>query len=111
MTLGQRDGDDAVAANDVPSNDNDSLAADVGVRVAELNDMLRQQFRVPDNVDGVVVTAVRPGSPAEDAGLAPGVVILQLDGEPVRSGDDLRSKISNAKKDGKDAVLLRMHTR
>ena len=108
VTLGQRDEDSAVADNDVPSNDNDSLAADVGLRVAELNDILRQQFRVPDNVDGVVVTAVRPGSPAEDAGLQPGVVILQLDGQAVTSGDDLRSKISNAKKDGKDAVLLRM---
>ncbi|WP_375203658.1 Do family serine endopeptidase [Hyphococcus sp.] len=108
VTLGQRDADSEVAANDVPSNDNDSLAADVGVRIAELNDVLRQQFRVPDDVDGVVVTAVRPGSPAEEAGLQPGVVILQLDGQAVSSGDDLRSKISNAKKAGKDAVLLRM---
>ncbi len=108
VTLGQRDEDSTVASNDVPSNDNDSLAADVGLRVAELNNVLRQQFRVPDSVDGVVVTAVRPGSPAEDAGLQPGVVILQLDGQEVTSGDDLRSKISNAKKDGKDAVLLRM---
>ncbi|WP_428409998.1 Do family serine endopeptidase [Hyphococcus sp.] len=108
VTLGQRDAETELANNDVPSNDNDSLAADVGVRVADLNDTLRQQFRVPDSVNGVVVTAVRPGSPAEDAGLAPGVVILQLDGEQVRSGDDLRSKISNAKKAGKDAVLLRM---
>ncbi|MCK5747907.1 MAG: PDZ domain-containing protein, partial [Oricola sp.] len=62
----------------------------------------------PDDVDGVVVTAVRPGSPAEDAGLQPGVVILQVDGQPIRSGDDLRGKIANARKSGKDAVLLRM---
>ncbi len=108
VTLGQRDEDTQIARNDVPSNDNDSLAADVGVRVAEINDVLRQQFRVPDNVDGVIVTAVRPGSPAEEAGLQPGVVILQVDGQQIRSGDDLRSKIANAKKSGKDAVLLRM---
>ena len=108
VKLGQRDENQTVAANNVPSNDNDSLAADVGLRVSELNDMLRQQFRVPDGVNGVVVTAVRPGSPAEDAGLQPGVVILQVDGQPVVSGDDLRGKISNAKRSGKDAVLLRM---
>ena len=108
VTLGQREETAEVAANDVPSNDNDSLAADVGVRIAELSDSLRQQFRVPEGVEGVVVTAVRPGSPAEDAGLQPGVVILQVDGEAIRSGDDLRGKIANAKKSGKDAVLLRM---
>lgn len=108
VKLGQRDEAAQVAENDVPSNDNDSLAADVGVRVANLNDALRQQFRVPDDVDGVVVTAVRPGSPAESAGLQPGVVILQVDGEEIRNGDDLRGKIKNAKKSGKDAVLLRM---
>ncbi len=108
VTLGQRDEDTQVAENDVPSNDNDSLAANVGVRVSNLDPALRQQFRVPDDVDGVIVTAVRPGSPAEDAGLQPGVVILQVDGQSVRSGDDLRGKIDNAKKSGKDAVLLRM---
>ena len=40
--------------------------------------------------------------------LRPGIVILQVDGETVTSGSALRDKISNAKADGKDAVLLRM---
>lgn len=107
VTLGKRDGDIEVA-NAKPANDNDDLSVDVGLRVTELNDALRQQFRVPDNVDGVMVTGVRPGSPAQEAGLRPGVVILQVDGEDVSSGEELRTKISNAKKDKKDAVLLRM---
>ncbi|WDI32140.1 Do family serine endopeptidase [Hyphococcus flavus] len=108
VTLGQRDDDQTASAEDVPSNDDDSLAADLGLRVSELNDAMRQQFRVPDNVDGVMVTGVRPGSPAQEAGLQPGVVILQVDGEDVASGNDLRSKIQNAKRSDKDAVLLRM---
>ena len=109
VTLGQRDEDqEIVSASDVPSNDNDSLAADIGLRVAALSPATRQQFRVPDGVNGVLVTAVRPGSPAQEAGLQPGVVILQIDGQNVTSGDDLRAKISTAKKAGKDAVLMRM---
>lgn len=108
VTLGQRDGDQ-LAQNDEPSNDNDdTLASDVGMRVTELNDALRQQFRVPDDVDGVLVTGVRPDSPAQEAGLRPGVVILQVDGEEVETSDDLRDKIANAKDDNKEAVLLRM---
>jgi len=108
VTLGQREEDQAVAEADVPHNDTDSLAAEVGVRVADLSPSLRQQYRVPDNVSGVVVTAVRPGSPAEEAGLQPGVVILEIDGQHVVSGDDLRAKVAAAKKAGKDAVLMRM---
>jgi serine protease Do len=86
----------------------DTLSSDVGVRVSELNDSLRQQFRVPQDVDGVVVTGVRPGSPAEEAGLRPGAVILQVEGEDVRSRRQLREKIDNAKESGKEAVLMRM---
>ncbi len=108
VTLGERDEDPRVAEADIPSGDDDSVAAALGLRVAELNDVLRQQYRVPDDVDGVVVTGVRPGSPAQDAGLQPGVVILQVDGEAVRSGNELNAKIKNAEKAEKDAVLLRM---
>jgi len=108
VTLGERDGEAVLAENEEPANDNDTLASEVGLRVAELNETLRQQFRVPDDVEGVIVTGVRPGSPAQDAGLRPGAVILQLDGEDVATGKALRDKIDNAKKEGKDAVLLRM---
>ncbi len=108
VTLGQRDGEAVEDFDDEPANDNDSLAEEVGVRVTELNDALRQQFRVPDNVDGVLVTGVRPGSPAQEAGLRPGVVILQVDGEIVETADDLRDKIDNAVESDKEAVLLRM---
>ncbi|MEO1243204.1 MAG: Do family serine endopeptidase [Pseudomonadota bacterium] len=107
VTLGQRDGDQ-IAAVDEPSDEDDSLAANVGLRVTELNDALRQQFRVPDDVDGVLVTGVRPSSPAQEAGLRPGVVILQVDGEEVETADELRAKIANAKDNDKEAVLLRM---
>ena len=107
VTLGRRDEDSVVEA-DAPANDNDNLSSEIGLRVSELNDTLRQQFRVPEDVDGVIVTGVRPGSPAQEAGLRPGVVILQVDGEGVSSRQDLEAKIDNAREGDKDAVLLRM---
>ena len=108
VTLGRRDEADA-ANDDEPMDDaDDSLSSEVGLRVSELNDTLRQRYRVPEEVDGVVVTAVRPGSPAQSAGLRPGVVILQVDGEDVSTERDLRNKIDNAKDNDKDALLLRM---
>lgn len=108
VTLGQRDKEE-VAANDAPpSTPEDSLSKDVGLRAADITDTMRQQFRIPDGVAGVLVTAVKPGSPAEKAGLNPGVVILQVDGAPVTSTAALKTKIADAKKAGKEAVLLRL---
>ncbi|MEM9494831.1 MAG: Do family serine endopeptidase [Pseudomonadota bacterium] len=108
VTLGQRDGDDA-ASDDGPANDNsDDAMADVGLRVTELTDMLREQFRVPDDVEGVLVTGVRSGSAAQEAGLRAGAVIIEVDGDDVSSLRDLKNKINNARKSDKEAVLLRM---
>ena len=109
VTLGQRDKEDQIASNDANQpRSEDSLSKDVGLRVAELNPAMRQQFRVPDGVDGVLVTAVKPGSPGEEAGLRPGVVILQVDGAAVASTASLKKMLADAKKNGKDAVLLRL---
>ncbi|MEK7264783.1 MAG: Do family serine endopeptidase [Pseudomonadota bacterium] len=108
VTLGQRD-KETVASNDAaPSKSEDSLSKDVGLRAADITDTMRQQFRIPDGVTGVLVTAVKPGSPAEKAGLNPGVVILQIDGAPVTSTATLKTKIADAQKAGKEAVLLRL---
>ena len=109
VTLGKRDDAQQAAPRSSVGGEEDELSTDIGVRVSELNDSLRRQFRVPDDVEeGVVVTGVRPDSPAEQAGLRVGAVILQVDGGDVATSDELRDKIANAKKSGKDAVLMRM---
>lgn len=42
---------------------------------------------------GALVAGVQPGSPAEALGLAPGDVIVSVDGQQVRSAADLRSAV------------------
>jgi serine protease Do len=54
---------------------------------------------------GVVIQSVRPGSPAEDAGLAPGDVILEVDRRPVTSADQFVGAV-HANSEGKDMLLL-----
>lgn len=108
VTLGRRDEEQGPLDEEPSGDSEDNLSSEVGVRVSELDDSLRQRYRVPDDVEGVVVTAVRPGSPAQSAGLRPGVVILQVDGEDISSANDLRAKVENAKENNKDALLLRM---
>ena len=108
VTLGTRDAEQKVASGEPAQPGEDVLAGDAGVKVAEINDAARRQFRIPDGVSGVVVTAVKPGSPGADAGLAPGVVILQVDGAAVANTAGLKKSLADAKKAGKDAVLLRL---
>ncbi len=108
VTLGKRDSQAALADNDAQPGERGDAVADLGLRVAELDDELRAEFRVPDDVDGVIVTGVRGGSPAAEAGLRRGVVILQVDGEKIANAPDLAKQIDQAKDDGREAVLLRM---
>jgi serine protease Do len=51
---------------------------------------------------------VKPGGAGADAGLQPGVVILQVDGAAVSSTAALKKMLADAKKSGKEAVLLRL---
>lgn len=107
VTLGKRDSQNVVAVNDNDEGDDD-VARDLGLRLSALDDEARERFRIPDGVDGVLVTGVRGGSPAAEAGLRNGIVILEIDGDKVANSGALKSKIEKAKKDGRDAVLLRM---
>ena len=56
------------------------------------NPVLMKELGVPY---GIVVEAVEPGSPAEKAGLQPGDVITDVNGQPVRNGADLVNPIAD----------------
>ena len=97
------------AKTEVADNDGDPSAPNakpgkLGVSVGDLTDDVRQQLRIPENVKGVAVESVRPASPAEDAGLAPGDVILELNRQPVASADKFSSAVRASS--GKDMLLL-----
>jgi Do/DeqQ family serine protease len=53
-----------------------------GVSVAKLTDELRRTYRVPDEVDGPVVTEIADDSPVR-AQFRPGMVIVQVNGEAI----------------------------
>jgi S1-C subfamily serine protease len=93
----------------------------IGVETATITNELASNVRLP--VDkGVLIQRVRPGSPAEDAGLQGGTtqvvvdgesflvggdVITKVDGQSIESTDDLR-RVVTAKKPG-DELALEVH--
>lgn len=68
----------------------------LGIGVQDLTPELAQAMALPPATDGAVVTQVEPGSPAAEAGLAKGDVILRFDGRTLRSATDLRNRIGLA---------------
>jgi serine protease Do len=75
--------------NAAPSRDN--TRSKLGVSVGSANDpAVRQQFHLSDSIhSGAVVADVIPGSPASEAGIQPGDVIIKLNEKPVANADDL----------------------
>ncbi|MCS6949875.1 MAG: Do family serine endopeptidase [Armatimonadota bacterium] len=77
----------------------------LGISIERLTPDLAEQFRLPRNLQGVVITEVVPGSAADDAGLQPGDVILRVDGQRVNSVDDVYRLVS-ARKSGEAIIFI-----
>jgi serine protease Do len=58
--------------------------------------------------EGVVVTNVDPNGPASERGVKTGDVILDVGGKAVANPEDVRNAISDAHKNGKRTVLMRL---
>jgi serine protease Do len=78
----------------------------IGLALAPLSPDLRNQLDVPDGTHGVVVRSVEPGSPAEQAGLQAGDVIVGVGEKQVASPSEAVGAIRSATKD--HAVALRI---
>jgi len=71
--------------------------AKLGVTVEPMSASLRQQFNIPANIDGAVVTTVAPGSVAEGVGLQPGSVIKQIGSKTIHNAQDVFDAMTNVK--------------
>lgn len=76
-----------------------------GVEVSDITSEFRQQFNIPDDIKGALVTGVRPGTAAARKGIRPGDVILGIDRQPVNNADDA-IQLSRAAEG--DKMLLRI---
>jgi len=94
--------------SEVASNDGDSSrpqSGKLGLAVADVTSDVRQQLNLPDQVNGVVIQNVRPASPADEAGLQPGDVILEVDRHATKSANQFVTEVHGIPS-GKDLLLL-----
>ncbi|HCX73250.1 MAG TPA: protease degQ [Candidatus Cloacimonas sp.] len=79
----------------------------LGVEVTSLDSEFAERYNIEADY-GVVITSVSTDSPARKAGLEAGMVIMEIDNEPVKNVKDFKKALADLKK---DVVLLRVKTR
>ena len=77
----------------------------LGVGLTNVTAEMAQEFGLSTN-EGALITEVRPGSPADSAGLRAGDVIREMNRAPVRSAADVAAAMRNTK--ASSTVLLRV---
>ena len=76
-----------------------------GLGLADLTPDVRQQVQAPESVHGAVIQNVRSGSPADDAGLERGDVIVSVNRKPTSTASDVAQQLSSVP-NGQDVLVL-----
>ena len=76
-----------------------------GVGLGNLTPELRDQIQAPREIKGAVIEQVQPGSPADNAGLQQGDIILEVNRHKVQSASEVQQALSSVPQ-GEDALLL-----
>ena len=97
--------EDAVKSEDapVPEPEREDL---LGLSIAPLTDELRERYKIGRAIEGVVITEVKPNSPAAQKNVKPGDVIVEVTQEKVKQPQDVKSRLLAVKKSGRRSVLL-----
>jgi serine protease Do len=78
----------------------------LGLRVDDLTPEMARRARIDSDTKGAVVTDVAPDSPASEAGLEGGDVIVEVNRQPVASAADYKKATKGLKKG--DTALVRV---
>ena len=70
------------------------IRGQLGVTIQDVDQALAQSFGLP-RPEGALVSSVEKGSPAAKAGIAPGDVILALDGKEIAGSSDLPPRVAD----------------
>ncbi len=79
---------------------------DFGFTLTELNDGIRTQYGIDSNVNGLVVTKIKPSSEAAQKGLFEGDVIVEVNQTMMKSTKDFSKVVKVAKEKNRTAILL-----
>ena len=104
VTLGKRADENLQASNRQPET-----REELGIEVTTLRPEMARRLGVDENETGVLVTEVRRGSKAGEAGVRPGDLIKEINRQKVEGIQDFQKLLASAekKKEGLNMLLRR----
>src|SRR5439155_9453706 len=81
----------------------------VGGQDVKLHRRLVRYHHLPVE-SGLLVLSVEPGSPAHTAGLREGDIVVEFNGRPIASVDDLHKQLTEQAIGAKSALMILRHT-
>jgi serine protease Do len=105
VTLGTRPDLEGIGKNTPREEEEESSKARVGISLSDLDGRTARQAGFSED-QGALVTDVMPGSPADRADLAPGMLVVEANRKPVRSARELAGVIKSTPSGG--TLLLRV---
>lgn len=96
VTLAERKDSDSETSVNIPesSDEPNSLR---GMRIEPLTAQIRQRYRIPDDVKGVIVTQVADNSSAQEAGFSQGDIIAQVEDIAIENTNDFTRALNKYK--------------
>ncbi len=106
-------GDEGTATPDTPKKEQKSDAAPsvLGMKLSELNDDVRGEFGIAEDVEGVAVLYVSPGSAAGEKRIETGDVIVDIGQVNVKTPEDVKKRIDALRREGRKNALMMLASR
>ena len=80
----------------------------VGIRVKNIDQDLRTQYRIPSEINGAIITGVKNNSFAFAAGIKVGDVILQISQTNVKNAEDVEKILKKSINQNSESVLIQL---
>jgi S1-C subfamily serine protease len=81
----------------------------LGIEISPMDSDVAKRLGM-EGTEGVVITSIRDGSGASKAGLAVGMVIVEVERQKVSSVAEFSEAIQNSRGDSDDGILLLVRT-
>lgn len=84
----------------------EKVKSSLGLKLSLLTDELREQYKITDKVNGVLITDVDASSSAAEKSISAGDVIVEVGQQKVASPDEVLNRVEELKDKGLKSILL-----